>query len=108
MKQLNGKPLPEAVIVSALSGSTAKELRADIGKALNAAPDEKGTWFDMGGCFFTKEERVFIKEAMCVTIAILGIQHSVPEHLQRKAIFTAWAEEFYGTHSPEFYGNKTL
>ncbi len=105
MKKLEGKPLPSVLLDAALdSTKTTKELRGTIGQALNLLPDEKGAWFDWGGSFLSKEERDFMKEAFHVTIALLGLKQDVPEHIQRKAIFKAWAEEFYGTHSPEFYG----
>jgi len=104
MKQLNGKPLPEAVIVSALSGSTAKELRADIGKALNATPDEKGTWFDMGGMFMTADERKEFKEAFLMTEGLLGLSNTVPDHIRRKEVINAWLQEFVGSHAAEFNG----
>ncbi len=105
VKKLEGKPLPPALLDAALDATkTTKELRGTIGQALNLTPDEKGAWFDWGGSFLSKEERDFMKEAFHVTIALLGLKQDVPEHIQRKAIFKAWAEEFYGTHSTEFYG----
>ncbi len=105
VKKLEGKPLPPALLDAALDATkTTKELRGTIGQALNLTPDEKGVWFDWGGSFLSKEERDFMKEAFHVTIALLGLKSDVPEHIQRKAIFKAWAEEFYGTHSTEFYG----
>ena len=106
MKQLNGKPLPEAVIASALSGSTAKELRADIGKALNAAPDEKGTWLDLGGMFMTTDERKEFKEAFLMTEGLLGLSNTVPDHIRRKEVLLTWMREWYGTHATEFSGVK--
>ncbi len=108
VKKLENKPLPPALLEAALDASkTTKELRATIGQALNLTPDEKGVWFDWGGSFLSKEERAFMKEVFSVTKALLGIKADVPEHIQRKAIFTAWAEEFYGTHSSEFYGQNS-
>lgn len=105
LKKLEGKPLPQALLDSALDpAKTTKELRGDIGKALNLTPEPDGTWFDWGGSFLTKEEKDFMKEAILVTIGLLGIKADVPESVQRKAVFKAWAEEFYATHSPEFYG----
>ena len=95
----------QALLDSALDpAKTTKELRGDIGKALNLTPEPDGTWFDWGGSFLTKEEKDFMKEAILVTIGLLGIKADVPESVQRKAVFKAWAEEFYATHSPEFYG----
>ncbi len=107
MKKLDGKPLPAGLLEAALDPSkTTTELRGAIGSALHITEEPKGTWFDWGGSFLSKEERAFMKEAFCVTIGLLGIKQDIPEHIQRKAVFTAWAEEFYGTHSSEFYGNS--
>src|SRR5208337_4685401 len=52
MKKLNGKPLPQNLVDEALLPAvTVKELRGDIGKALNLQEDQKGTWFDLDGFF---------------------------------------------------------
>lgn len=101
-----GAALPEAVMAAAqLPTTKLKELRALIGQALNLPDDrEKGVWFDLGGCYFTPEEKEEFTVAVQVAIMQLGIKRHVPEHIQRKEIMLAWAREFFQTWAHEVYG----
>jgi hypothetical protein len=102
----SGKQLPEELVTAAEAPTTTiKELRGLVGEALHVTDDRTpGTWFDWGGSFLTPEEKQLFKDAVCVTIRLLDIKKEVPDHIQRKAIFLAWAQEFLGTHSAEVYG----
>ena len=104
LKALDGKPLPEDLINKALGDGTTKELRGDIGKALNLSPEPAGTWFDLDGIFLTAEERAEFKEVWKVSEALLGLTKEIPEHVRRKAVLTAWMREWYGTWAHDFYG----
>src|SRR5208282_3852661 len=98
--------LPQEIIDKATEqGTTIKKLRGLIGVAQHGgvAP-EQSSWFDWGGSFLTAGEKEEIKEAIRVTIRLLGIAPHVPEHIQRKEIFLAWAKEFYGTYASEVFG----
>lgn len=101
-----GAALPEAVMAAAqLPTTKLKELRALIGQALNLPDDrEQGVWFDLGGCYFTPEEKEEFTVAVQVAIMQLGIKKHVPEHIQRKEIMLAWAREFFQTWAHEVYG----
>lgn len=99
------KALPESVIEKAkLPEVTGKELRGEIGKALNSPEDEKGTWFDFDGCYLTKEEKDEFIACVFMTKKLLGISNHIPEHIQRKEIFKAWWSEFFGTHAHDVFG----
>ena|SRR5208337_2418648 len=105
LKKLNGKPMPNELVVAALDPSkTTKELRGDIGKALNLTPDETGTWFDCGGFFITAEERAEFKEAFLATEGLLGLNTTTPDHIRRKEVILTWMREWWGTHAAEFNG----
>lgn len=105
MKKLEGKPLPQALIDAALdSAKTTKELRGDIGVALNLTEEPSGTWFDLDGFFMTKEEREEFKEAIKATVTLLGLKKDLPEHIRRKEIIMSWMREWYGTHAAEVNG----
>lgn len=108
LKKLEGKPLPQALLDSALDpAKTTKELRGDIGKALNLTPEPDGTWFDLDGFFMSADERKEFKEAVIVTEGILGLKRELPDHIRRKEVILAWMKEYYGTHAPEFYGGAS-
>ena len=102
----SGKQLPESLIAAAQeSTTTIKELRGLVGEALNLADDRTpGTWFDFDGCFFTKDEREEFKAAVVLTERLLELSKDLPDHMRRKAIFTAWMQEFVGTHAAEING----
>lgn len=103
--KLDGKPLPAGLLEAALDRDvTGKELRGEIGKALNLAPDDKGTWFDLDGFFITPEERAEFKEAVKATETLLNLSKSVPDHVRRKAVIMSWMQEWYGTHAAEVNG----
>ena len=102
----SGKTLPQEIINAASKQETTiKELRAELARAFGFAPDDNtGVWLDFGGAFLTKEERDEFFLAVRTTKAMLGLKDEVPDHIQRKAIFQAWSQEFVGTHSAEVYG----
>jgi hypothetical protein len=104
----NGAALPESIIEAAKKQTTTiKELRCIIGATLNISDDrEKGTWFDFEGCYFTPEERREFVEAIHVAKKHLDIKAHVPNHIQRKEIFLAFAREYFSTWAPEVYANK--
>lgn len=103
--QNGGKPIPPELIAKArLVDITIKQLRAELGKAFNFAPDDKGTWFDLGGFFISPDERKEFVAGVKLTITLLGIKKDIPEHIQRKEIFLNWMREFAATHAPEIYG----
>lgn len=99
------KPLTAELIEAALTSSTTKELRAAIATALNL-PDttEPGSWFDFDGCYMTPDERKEFVSAVKMTLTLLGTKKELPEHVQRKAVFMAWLQEYVGTHATEVYG----
>ncbi len=110
-KALDGKPLPQALIDSALGNNaetgkptTAKELRGEIGKALNLEPETAGTWMDLDGFFMDKTERAEFKEAFLATEGVLGLTRELPDHIRRKEVILTWMREWFGTHAAEFYG----
>lgn len=105
VKKLEGKPLPPELLASALDNSkTTKELRGEIGRALNLTEEPAGTWFDLDGFFMTKEERAEFKEAFLATEALLGLKRDTPDHIRRKEVILTWMREWYGTHAAEFNG----
>ena len=105
----SGKAIPQEIIeLARKQATTIKQLRAELGAAFNIEPGEKGTWFDFDGCFMTPEERKEFLDAIRLTKTLLAIGNDVPEHIQRKEIFTTWAKEFVGTHAAEVYGPKTI
>ena len=102
----SGKQLPESLIAAAQeSTTTIKELRGLVGEALNLTDDRTpGTWFDFDGVYFTKDEREEFKAAVILTARLLELSKDLPDHMRRKAIFTAWMQEFVGTHAAEVNG----
>ena len=102
----SGKQLPAALVTAALEASTTiKELRGLVGEALNLTDDRTpGTWFDFDGVYFTKDEREEFKAAVILTERLLELSKDLPDHMRRKAIFTAWMQEFVGTHAAEVNG----
>jgi hypothetical protein len=101
----DGKPLPDSVVAAALTSMTIKELRGQIGQAMNLPDDrEPGTWFDFDGCFMTPDERKEFKEAVVITEKLLELSRATPDPIRRKAIFFAWLREFVGTHAAEVNG----
>ena len=106
LKKSEKKTLPQDLIDAAKRRLvTAKELRVMAAEAMNVEmkPDN-GTWFDWGGSYLTPEDRKLFKEAVEVTLRVLDIQKHVPDHVQRKEVFLAWAQEFLGTHAAEVNG----
>jgi hypothetical protein len=86
---------------------TIKQLRAILADAFNITDERPaGQWFDFGGAYLTPDERKAFVDAVKVTTAILGLKNDVPDHIQRKEIFLAWAAEFEGTHAAEVYGTN--
>lgn len=108
LKRLDGKPLPQALIDLALGNGTTKELRGEIGKALNDAPEPAGTWFDMDGFFMDPSERAEFKEIWHVAEGLLGLKKEIPDHIRRKEVILTCMREWYATHAPEFYGDKSV
>jgi len=107
MKKLDGKPLPAALLETALnSDTTTKELRGEIGRALNAAPEPAGVWFDLDGFFMDAEERAEFKEAFLATEGVLGLSRELPDHIRRKEVILTWMREWFGTHAADFYGEQ--
>jgi hypothetical protein len=105
MKRLEGKPLPQELLAAALDpAKTTKELRGDIGKALNMSPEPAGTWIDLDGFFVTPDERKEFKEAYIATEGLLGLKRELPPHIIRKEVFLCWMREWWGTHAAEFNG----
>lgn len=105
MKKLEGKPLPPELLASALdSKKTTKELRGEIGRALNLTEEPAGTWFDLDGFFMTPDERKEFKEAVVATEGLLGLKRETPDHIRRKEVIMSWMREWYGTHAAEFNG----
>lgn len=105
MKKLDGKPLPPELLEAALKPAvTTKELRADIGKALNLTEEPAGTWFDLDGFFMDKEERAEFKEAFLATEGLLNLSKALPDHVRRKEVILNWMREWYGTHAADFSG----
>jgi len=104
-KRLDGKPLPQALVDIALGAGTTKELRGEIGKALNDAPEPAGTWFDMDGFFMDPSERKEFKEIWHVAEGLLGLKKETPDHIRRKEVILTCMREWYGTHAAEFYGD---
>ena len=101
----DGKPLPAEVITAALTPMTIKELRGQIGQAMNLPDDrEPGTWFDFAGCFMTADERREFRAAVVITEKLLEISPATPDPIRRKEIFFAWLREFVGTHAAEVNG----
>src|SRR5208282_5626511 len=95
-KKLNGKPLPPALLEAALNSAvTTKELRGDIGKALNLTEETAGTWFDLDGFFMDKSERDEFKEAFVATELLLNLSKTLPDHVRRKEVILTWMREFY-------------
>lgn len=77
-----------------------KRLHAAVLEALYEKGEVKGTWFDLGGFYATSEEKKEILNAMSVARRVEPIiPDTDPEHVQRKAIFLRWAQEFAGTYS---------
>jgi hypothetical protein len=110
MKQLNGKPLPDGILEDALDASkTVKELRGDIGKALNTMEEPAGTWFDLDGFFMDASERTEFKEAFKGAELVLNIKPGTPDHVRRKEVILTWMREWWGTHAAEVNGDdKTI
>jgi hypothetical protein len=105
MKKLDGKALPQELIDAALQkDKTTKELRGDIGKALNLIEEQGGTWFDLDGFFMDASERKEFKEAVKATEGLLGLKRETQEHIRRKEVILAWMREWWGTHAAEFNG----
>lgn len=104
----SGKALPVEIIDAARQrATTIKEVRAMLGQALNL-PDthEPGSWFDFDGCYMTPDECKEFVGAVKMTLTLLGTKKELAEHVQRKAVFMAWLQEYVGTHSAEVYGPK--
>lgn len=79
-----------------------KRLHAAVLEALHEKGEVKGTWFDLGGFYATADEKKEILNAMSVARRVEPIiPDTDPEHVQRKAIFLRWAQEFAGTYSEE-------
>lgn len=77
-----------------------KRLHAAVLEALHEKGEVKGTWFDLGGFYATAEEKKEILNAMSVARSVEPvIPDTDPEHVQRKAIFLRFAQEFVGTYS---------
>ena len=98
--------IPEDVVLAALNrNTTGKELRAMIGNAFNQTDDrEAGTWYDCDGFYMTAEERKEYAAAVKMTIIQLGLKKEIAEHIQRKAVYMAWMQEYFATHAAEVYG----
>lgn len=65
-----------------------------------------GTYFDFGGAYLSGEEKKVFVEAIQVAIRVLRLPKEMPDHVKRKKIFIAFAQEFAGTHSAEAYGKE--
>lgn len=100
--------VPKELLAQAAAGTISTEqLKAELSRAFNTTPDEKGTWRDTGGFFATKDEWDEWTRAVKMTVKLLNIAPHVPDHIQRKEILLHWAREFYATHAHDVYGPVT-
>ena len=100
------KITPEVLAAAKDENVTVKQLRAVLHLEYTLPPDQRptGTWFDCGGWYMDKEERVEFVEAIKVGMAVLGIRKETPEWQQRKLIIMTALQEFLAAHGPEVYG----
>ena len=101
-----GAKLDDVIIEAARSKSvTLKELRGIIAQFLQL-PDDRmsGLWFDFGGTYFTKEERLEFVECVELTQRLLNLKPEQKDVFKRHEIFMAWIREFVGTHYADVYG----
>lgn len=102
LKHANGKAIPEDIITDArLAEKTIADIRADLAKAFNIAPLEKGRWYDLQGFYMTPEEWAEFVACVRLTKSVLEISNETPDHIQRHEIFMAWMREFKATYEPQ-------
>ncbi len=91
-----GKSVPRELIERAKQpGTTIDQVRADVFSTLNAIPEGKGKYWDLGGFPCTEEEKVLLDRAIHVAKTTDPvISHDIPEWCQRKEVFLRFAMEF--------------
>ena len=97
---LTGKLIPQDVVDKAKTGST-HEVKAVVQTILNPkTPVEEGKWFDLGGFYMTPEERTEFKTAYKLALQDpdFPIPTDLPEHVEKKIVFTRWYQEYLSTH----------
>jgi len=98
--QISGKIVPQTLIDAALDRTKdIDQFRADVSSELHEVPQEKGSWWELGGFFVTPEEKILIKDTIEMVKQVdPPIPHDIPEHEQNKLTFLRLCMEFRSTY----------
>jgi hypothetical protein len=80
---------------------TAAQLRVEVNKLLHQDEEPQGLWFDLGGCYFTVEEKLTWQRAVELGKQMAEVASSTSEHGQLKAALLLMAQEVIGSWEPE-------
>jgi hypothetical protein len=80
---------------------TAAQLRVEVNKLLHQEEEPQGLWFDLGGCYFTLEEKRTWERAVELGKRMAEVTSSTSEHGQLKAALLLMAQEVFGSWEPE-------
>lgn len=97
----SGRPLSEDLIEKAADKSTGvQEIRAAVFEEQHAKADEKGRYFDFGGCFLSEDERAEIVAAIeTAKRTDPPIQPDLPAWIQLKEVMLRFAREYQSTYA---------
>jgi hypothetical protein len=87
--------------LAAIPGVTAAILRTEINKLLHQEEQPKGLWFDLGGCYFTTDEKQTWLRAVELGKQQAEVQRESSDHEQLRAALTLMAQEVIGSWEPE-------
>lgn len=94
--------LPKEFITKALGDGTVEELKEYVFETTNRPPDDRTKWFDVGGVYFTKEEREEYERAYSVAVRIdPPISKDLSDHMRTKEVLLRFAREFLATYEQE-------
>jgi len=82
-------------------GVTAAQLRLQVNKLLHQEETPKGFWFDLGGCYFTTEEKKTWLRAVELGTQFSEVAPETSEHEKLKASLLMMAQEAIGTWEPQ-------
>lgn len=99
VKQSGRRVTPKLLDMALDNKRKISELHTAVLEELNEKGETKGNWYEFGGFYATTEERKEIEQAVDRFKALNPSDN--PEHIQRRDIMLAFAQEFYSSNPIE-------
>lgn len=100
-------PSDELVEMATNSKVTAPEFREAVHKEFHIFDEkEKGSWFDLGGVYFTPDEKEeFLRSVEKAKHTDPAIEHTLPAHAQMKEVLIRFAQEYWAQYGYQTEGS---